>query len=294
MIVKGLFDDGSLTEVEEFVYPDGLTIRYPKIDLSAGKPDVDLSQWRYLKNEDRRYCGELKQAELEAVGPHSFLTSVRPARELEAHSYDTEEGIYKPHSGFIWNISSPYAHVRHVSCKAEQKHIIKNYRKGPSPLITEEDRNLFKDEPSVEVGRRILQANLTASQELEGRKACVCKDRADRDRYFNRICEMEERDLHSASSCDGISHYSAEMHAVFNEDFSSSKDNSFSDVPVHVDIRDICEKGPADTSLKPYNIGTHESIFQTRRNTDTLNVVSEIESIGLLMQSFRPVTHNTI
>lgn len=283
MIIQGFFRDGQLKIVEDITFSDGLKIRHPNINLNCYKPIADFSSWTYLGEDDRRFINEIKNFDLEPVGPSSYLTNTRPSRIVEKNSYDTEEGIYKPHSGFIWNITYPKTHIRFVSCDKEREMIIENFRKGPSNGPVEGPEYIPED-PKPMYKKRILHCNLKAMKELDGDITCNCKQKADRDRYFQQLCDFENSKL----TADNDEHTKEiDLNGIQSADSLTTPD-SLSDISINEDISNICSKANVMRKKHAYTLRSHNSVFSVKRSTPIKAVIEyDLDTLKQLMLTRR-------
>lgn len=114
-MMEAHFENGSCTEVIDMRFKDGLPFKF--------------ENWEAFTDDDRRYWME-NQYGLSGVGDH-FSATAKSQRVLPNDCYDTEEGAFDPHSGYIWSFKNHelVKKLRFVEDE-ERKWIVENCRRS--------------------------------------------------------------------------------------------------------------------------------------------------------------------
>ncbi|KAM7358546.1 uncharacterized protein ACRADG_003481 [Cochliomyia hominivorax] len=229
---KGTFIDGSLEEIDEMWFDDGL-----QVNASIDKWSMDFSSWKYCTNKDRRYAEEHREG-LQAIGPFSRLTPQAPPRALAKNYYDVGEGIYNAFNGLITQRPLPFSKMRFVACKEEMEWIKKNCRID----------HLSNKRLSPEIRHKIIDNNLNNELELaEHVPSCNHDQDKNRKRYFAKLCDREFDENDHMNSDDSVGS------RLRN---SSTTCSSFCNTSMDIDVEEILFLAHA---YNRYNLGRNLS-----------------------------------
>ncbi|XP_030385878.1 uncharacterized protein LOC115632770 [Scaptodrosophila lebanonensis] len=202
--IKGEFVEGKLKNVADMWFEDGL-----HLDGTFENGYLNCKDWKYLSDYDRRFHGELSYGQ-QPVGPTSYFTGKSTSRHLKNGTYDAEEGIFHPKTGYITNRVPPFTRNFYVTCHEDRDWITRHCRRGVSASENAK-------EPLPRFCRQIISNNLDDEKRMMGKKS-VClpaKGFINRKQYFHKICdelndedapksveESMERSIGVDSSCD--------------------------------------------------------------------------------------------
>lgn len=170
---KGTFIRGELSDIDEMWFDDGLGI-----EAAIDGLKIDLSNWKYCTNSDRRYAIEQREG-IQPVGPFSLLAPELEPRMLPKNSYDVGEGVFSTVTGIITQRPLPFPSCHFVTCKKDEEWIINNCRlESPGKLKL-----------SPEICHNIIRNNLNSETEIaEHVPTCNHDQEKNRRRYFCKLC----------------------------------------------------------------------------------------------------------
>lgn len=184
---SGEFENGKLIKLNDMMFGDNL-----RFDQFDGKT-LNLKTWEYCE-EDRRYTSEIKHG-LKPVGTKKDnLSCCKTMRIIHKGQYDNEEGIFNAETGIITRIPVPFHPTRFMQCPDEREWIKRYCRYGGNP---------FEDSPISEIGLpihednpKIMKFNIESAEIEDAEKSCICHNRIERKRYFDRFIErlMAQKD----------------------------------------------------------------------------------------------------
>ncbi|XP_061400269.1 uncharacterized protein LOC133335994 [Musca vetustissima] len=235
---KGTFLNGSLQDIEDMWFDDGLHVN-GKFENWHG----DFSSWKYCCKHDRRYAVEQAQG-MPPVGPYSFLTSVQPARKVPTNYFDVEEGLYNPGTALTIKRPLPFTEMQVVACKDDIRWIMENCRKA----------SILPKEIPPGVCQQIINNNLESEKQLAEHDPCCNYESAkERKRYFAKLCKEHRPESHNDTSCGVMRFESFSEDSMGNrlpESSSTCGVNSLSDNNIFLDVQEYLEIGRQYGNMK--------------------------------------------